>query len=226
MQEQQFNLEIIQTADGSKTIVNKDLQATYHSKHGALQESLHIFILHGLIATQKQFGNHLHIFEVGFGTGLNALLTAIEAEKNNLHIQYTSIEKFPISIQIHHDLQHQKHFPPHNQKLVNSIIESEWNNWQKISENFKLKKIHVDFLYHTFDSNYHLIYFDAFAPDHHQEIWDKAIFERIYEAMHHNGILVTFCAKGSFKRMLRSIGFRVEAIAGPIGKREITKAIK
>jgi len=226
MNSQLHHLEIITTADGSPSLFDKDLKASYHSKFGALQESKHIFIKHGLEFAFKKFNGNISIFETGFGTGLNAILSAIEASEHKQKIQYTSIEKFPLQKEIYDALQFEKLFSIEKQNAVDQILNCSWNQWHKVSNHFEIKKVDADILNYTLDSKYHLIYFDAFSPEINPEIWQKNILEMVYQSMLPGAILVSFCAKGSFKRLLKEIGFIVETLPGPIGKREITRATK
>ncbi len=226
MNSQLHPLEIIITGDGSPSLINKALQATYHSKHGAIQESKHIFIQHGLIPAIEKFGHKLSLFELGFGTGLNAILSAIEASKNHWQLHYTGIEKFPLNKDLYKALHLEKQFDMEQHHIVQNILESKWQQWQSVSSHFQIKKVQGDILDYPFDTNYHLIYFDAFAPETNPELWSKDILEKVYRFMLQGGIMVTFCAKGSFKRQLKDIGFKVESIKGPPGKREMTRAIK
>ena len=220
------HFDIIKTADGSNTILHKQIQATYHSVHGAIQESKFIYIEAGLNFAIKNLSQKLKVFELGFGTGLNALLAAIEAEKQSLDLHYTSIEKYPLPTDLHINLHFEKIINIPNENLFKSIYLCEWEKWHQISNHFSFKKIKQDILDYSFESNFDIVFYDAFAPENNPELWQKPILSHIYLHLNHGGILVTFCAKGTFKRLLKEIGFKVESLPGPVGKREITRAIK
>lgn len=215
-------LEIMDTADGSHTVRNKELGVTYHSTHGALHESMHVFIDAGLRYVSELF-QEISIVEVGFGTGLNTLLTYNESLKRDIAIHYRAAEKFPVEKEIV-DLLNYADTDPGN--VFHSLHELDWNTVHRISDSFRFEKIEVDIREYKPDGQIHLVYYDAFAPGTSPEMWEEEIFKRIYQAMVPGGCLVTFCAKGSIKRLLKTCGFKVEALVGPPGKREMTRAIK
>jgi len=228
----QINHQIIITADGSHTLFHEALNETYHSKNGALQESLHVFILNGLEHFINQNAVHtIHIFEVGFGTGLNAILTLMEATNKNIKINYTCLEAFPLSIDTISQLNYLKN-ETEVLKLFNKIHQCNWNEWVEINEHFSIYKMENKLEYittnlllkisHPFD----IIYFDAFAPDKQPELWTSTIFKSIFASMNIGSILVTYSAKGDVKRALREAGFIVKRLAGPIGKRHMLSAEK
>lgn len=217
--------ETIITEDGSHTFYVEHLDEYYHSIHGALQESMHVFIQSGLHHLPQQ---EITIFEMGFGTGLNAFLTYLEAKKNNQSINYFSIEAYPIEFSKAKQLNYAHELNQTNeQEAFLKMHQSNWNVPQSF-ENFTLSKIHQKI--EEFDENTiqkcDLIYFDAFAPSAQPHLWEENILKKMYNLLNPNGVLVTYCAKGSFKRMLKSLGFSLEALRGPIGKREITRATK
>lgn len=217
-------LEIKQTADGSDTLFNPGMDDTYHSINGAVQESMHVFIEAGLHQVKKQ---KLRIFEVGFGTGLNALLSWQEAHRLKLQIEYESIEAFPVAPDLISSLNYSELGTglPNDAFLL--LHQAVWNSCVVLEKNiFALKKIQADFTSFQFTERYDLIFFDAFAPDKQPEMWAEEGFSKIYQALHPGGILVTYCAKGEVRRRLQRAGFRVERLPGPPGKREILRAIK
>ena len=225
--------QLILTADGSHTLFNKALNETYHSKNGALQESLHVFIQNGLthFINQNQVET-IHIFEVGFGTGLNAILTLKEAMTRNLKIIYTCIEAYPLSIDTIKQLNYLKEESAILKSLFNKIHVCNWNEWVEINEHFsvykienKLEQISIKQLLQI-SNPFDMIYFDAFAPDKQPELWTTSIFKTIFETMKIGSILVTYSAKGDVKRALREAGFIVKRLAGPIGKRHMLCAEK
>ena len=217
-----MSLEIITTEDGSSSIINKNLNECYHSTSGAINESKHIFIENGLLACKKKVLNTL---EVGFGTGLNALLTQIICDKNKTINNYHSIENLPILSKDYLALNYCKQLNIKDDNFI-KMHNSSWGEKITISKYFSLLKINIDLQTFNPTTKYDLIYFDAFSPNKQPELWTYNIFKKLYENLNNNGILITYCAKGAFKRTLKEIGFEVSSIDGPIGKREITQAKK
>lgn len=220
------SLQRILTEDGSHTLLNTKLQEQYHSKHGAIQESLHVFIRMGLdiIIQQK---NVISILEIGFGTGLNAYLTLLEGAHNNVAITYTTIETFPIDTKVALELNYpQQVLNKTHDKLFEQLHEEKWNELIAITDQFKLLKLNTTL--EKFESNqlYDLIYFDAFSPKTQPEMWTVEQFSKLFHYMNNGALLVTYCAKGEVKRALKSAGFKVIGMPGPPGKREMTVAIK
>lgn len=210
-----------QTKDLSPTLFSETFQQTYHSIHGAISESNHVFIEHGLSEILKT-KSKISIFEMGFGTGLNAVLTWQYAIKNELDIQYYSIEKFPVEKNIYHEFKTQD---DQLNLLLSQLNQSKWGEVHKFNK-FQFQKSIDDLISIKFNQVFDLIYFDAFSPNAQPELWTESIFKKIYESMHSDGILVTYCAKGQVKRNLKTAGFLVESPAGPVGKREMTRARK
>ena len=218
-----FNPEIQITADGSHTLFIPEIEEHYHSVNGAIQESLHVYIEAGLNHSKK---HSINVLEYGFGTGLNAFLTSIEAEKRNLNIKYTSLEKYPLPNHITTQLNYTKEFSDKFQKYFEEIHACNWKKCCQISNNFQIEKIQTDFSEFQFKEDYDVIFYDAFAPDKQSDVWSQTIFNSIFEHTKPEGILTTYCAKGNIRRMLLSAGFQVERIPGPPGKREMLRAIK
>lgn len=218
------NLIIRQTADGSTTLFHEGLNETYHSIHGALTESRHVFIEKGVrFAAEKFTETTLEILEIGFGTGLNACLTLEFSKNTSTKIRYTSIEKFPLNESVWRALQ----FPGVDSDDLIKIHQAPWNLSVKFEPDFELLKIEGDALERHFSAGkFHVIYFDAFAPGKQPELWMPEIFSGLYETLHVGGFLVTYCAQGQFKRDLRSAGFTVESLPGPPGKREMVRATR
>lgn len=218
------DLRIIETADGSHSLYHAKLHETYHSTHGARRESEHVFLRNGLDAVNRT-ERIITILEVGFGTGLNAWLTALEAPKHNLQIQYTALEPLPLQEDIYLQLNFHEG-DPQQQALLIALHQSEWQRTIKISDNMFITKL-TDKIqnYHT-DEKFDLIYYDAFGPPAQPEMWTPQIFTSLYNMMHSNGIFVTYCAKGQVRRDLQESGFVVERLAGPPGKREMLRARK
>jgi tRNA U34 5-methylaminomethyl-2-thiouridine-forming methyltransferase MnmC len=215
--------QLVTTSDGSNTIFVPELGEHYHSIYGAVQESLHIFINAGLACCSA---NPLNIFEVGFGTGLNVLLSALRNSEEIRKINYTSVEKYPLSEDITKTLNYHLFTNKEGARIFESIHRAKWGVMQKITSNFNLLKIKADITKTSFQGSFDLIYFDAFGPDKQPEMWSKEIFEMIGAMTAVNGIFVTYSSKGDVKRRLKSCGFNVKTIPGPPGKREIIRAVK
>jgi tRNA U34 5-methylaminomethyl-2-thiouridine-forming methyltransferase MnmC len=216
--------EIIITADGSKSIYLPDWDESYHSKHGAVQEAYHVFIKNGL---DNILPNEISILEIGFGTGLNAFITFLEAEKRNLKINYTGVEAFPIdenevSQMDYADILHANNY----QNLFDKMHSVSWNESHFINEHFTLIKQHKRFEDIDDFEKYDLIYFDAFGFRVQPELWSADIFKSMYKALKSKGVLVTYAARTPIKKAMLEAGFLVEKLPGPPGKREMTRAIK
>jgi len=216
------------TDDGSHSIISEQFKESYHSRHGALKESLHVFINAGLKASKK---DHLQILEVGLGTGLNAWLTVLENEKLGKTIDFTGIEPYPISLEMAQSLNYPNVL--FNQKAeeeqissFHKIHEFEWETPMTFNEKFTFTKSKTTLENFSTEKKFDLIYFDAFAPNAQPELWTDAIFQQLFDLMAPEGLMVTYCAKGSVKRSLKAIGFTVETLEGPPGKREMTRAVK
>ena len=218
--------ELFITEDGSHSIQIPELNVSYHSKHGAIQESQHIYIETGLkhlSESQKK----ISVLEIGFGTGLNALLTLIEAEKNVLQILYDVVELHPLDSAFIASLNYLSLLQsPQLLKEFSFMHASEWNTTVKISEHFSLKKIRGDIRNVELTGSYDLVYYDAFDPSAQPDLWAADVFKRIHAVMDNRGILVTFCSKGEARRAMEDAGFSVFKLPGPKGKREIVRAIK
>ena len=222
-------LQLVVTEDGSHTLFNQDIQESYHSTHGALHESTHVFIGNGLRYTLDLYQKtSLTVFELGFGTGLNAVLTAIYAEQNQVNIIYESVEKFPLSQELALSLNYPELIEDTNAHLIFSKLhKSPWNQSQQISPYFGLKKIACGIEeYQAQQPCFDLCYFDAFAPSKQAEMWEIPILSKVYQLLTEGGILVTYSAKGQLKRDLKSLGFTVETLPGPPGKKEMVRAKK
>ena len=216
--------EIVKTSDGSTTIFLREMDETYHSTHGAIQEAEHIFIKNGLLPIQAGTNSSISIFEMGFGTGLNTLLTAISATSS---IQYTGIEAFPVEAELIKKLNYTELIGQEHNALYQAIIVSGWGEKIEITAQFYLTKVEQKIQDYVMSKNeYDLIYFDAFGPRAQAEMWDLEILKKMAEGLKPNGVLVTYCAMGQFKRDLKSLGLSVEALPGPPGKREMTLARK
>ncbi len=222
-------LIVIYTEDGSTSLFHNGLQETYHSVHGAIQESQHVFIeagLHHWLRVSKR--QTISILEIGFGTGLNALLTALAAEKVGVEIEYQTIEAFPLTMEMVTLLNYPVIIGTDNAKSVfENLHQADWNQPKKLSPYFDflkrdLRLQEADFSNETFD----LIFFDAFGPDKQPDMWERSNLVKLARAMKPQGVFVTYSAKGQLKRDLVSLGLLVEKIPGPPGKREMIRATK
>jgi tRNA U34 5-methylaminomethyl-2-thiouridine-forming methyltransferase MnmC len=217
--------KIILTKDGSHSISVPELNVTYHSIHGAIQESLYVFIEAGL----KYFSPTLRIkiFEMGFGTGLNALLTLMQAEQSVQPVHYTAVELFPLNNEEVNSLNYCSILnQPSYQPLFEKIHQSEWEKDIAITSHFTLHKSNTSLVNFSTHQPFNLLYYDAFAPAAQPELWTREIFEKLYTMMSPPGILVTYCSKGDVRRAMQSAGFVIEKIPGPQGKREMIRARK
>ncbi|MDO6470493.1 tRNA (5-methylaminomethyl-2-thiouridine)(34)-methyltransferase MnmD [Maribacter sp. 1_MG-2023] len=216
--------EIITTGDGSKTIQIMDWQEQYHSKHGAIQEAYHVFIKSGLDLFNDQ---KIQILEIGFGTGLNAFITLIEFEKRNLQIKYTGVEAYPVSNEELEQLNYIEELKSLSRKDDFDLMHSApWGQEIEISKNFSLNKQQKFFKEIDALNTYDLIYFDAFGARVQPELWTVEIFQIMFNAMKIGGCLVTYAAKGSVRRAMLEVGFLVERLPGPPGKREMLRVRK
>lgn len=217
--------KLIKTGDGSHSLYLEDLDENYHSVHGAIQESSHVFIEAGLNYFSK--AQNINILEIGFGTGLNTFLTLLANSNCSRDVNYHSIEKNPLDVEIIQKLNYSSLLCSDGKnELFENLHSARWDEVVSFENKFFLKKITGEVQSHQFNSKFDLVYFDAFGPRVQPEMWTTEIFEKIYKAMNTNGILVTYCAKGEVKRTLKNVGFTIESLKGPHGKREMTRAIK
>ncbi|MBC8616623.1 tRNA (5-methylaminomethyl-2-thiouridine)(34)-methyltransferase MnmD [Parabacteroides faecis] len=215
--------ELQETADGSHTLFIPEMDEHYHSVNGAVQESRHVFIEAGLHRQEKK---DITVFEVGFGTGLNAYLTLLAAENEDRSVDYFSVELYPLDPALVRALNYGDMICPEKKMLFTALHSAAWNEPVKITDHFTLHKIQGDNNSCTLPEDMDLIYFDAFAPDKQPEMWSQEIFDRLYAHTSEGGILTTYCAKGVVRRMMQKAGYSVERIPGPPGKREMLRAIK
>jgi len=217
-------LELKKTADSSLTLYVPDLDEHYHSYHGALQEANHVFIKNGIEAINSE---SVRVLEVGFGTGLNALLTACASDKLGCEINYIGVEAYPVATDLLGKLNYPSLIENYNAgAYYERIVHDRWEKEQKISKTFTLTKIERKIEKCEFDKKFNLIYFDAFGPRVQKEMWSDLNMKKMYDCLQLNGFLVTYCAQGQFKRDLKKVGFKVVSMPGPPGKREMVKAIK
>ena len=220
------DVKLITTSDGSHSLLNEELNETYHSVHGALQESQHVFINNGLrYFLELRPLDHLSIFEVGFGTGLNALLTIKALENLKTHVSYVSVEPFPIGKELWTSLNYTKVLGL--QDTFATLHRSSWETPNQITSQLLLLKRQTKL--QTIDlepKSFDVVYYDAFAPNKQPELWTIDILRKVIDAMKLNGVLVTYCAKGQLKRDLKELGLRVETLPGPPGKKEMVRATR
>jgi tRNA U34 5-methylaminomethyl-2-thiouridine-forming methyltransferase MnmC len=219
--------KLILTSDGSHTILLPESNVTYHSIHGAVQESKHVFIEAGLRSLNPARKTIVNIFEMGFGTGLNALLTMIEAEKLERAIHYEAIEQFPLDNKEIGSLNYCTQLGRQDLQMVfEQLHHCEWEKTIKLTPKFTFKKSAANLLDFETPETFELIYFDAFAPNVQPELWTKEIFDKMFEMLEQGGILVTYCSKGDVRRAMQAAGFVIEKLPGPPGKREMIRATK
>ncbi|QNK78937.1 tRNA (5-methylaminomethyl-2-thiouridine)(34)-methyltransferase MnmD [Winogradskyella undariae] len=225
---------IITTSDGSKTIQIEEWNEQYHSIHGAIQEANHVFMKHGLLYYYEKLDNKLteidteeiSILEIGFGTGLNTFLTLIEAEKLKLNINYVGVEAYPVQLEEIQQLNYIELISETHKAVFEKLHETPWEKPHLITSNFKLEKQQKFFKDINSENRFDLIYFDAFGARVQPELWTEDIFKIMYKALKENGVLVTYCAKGSVRRAMQAVGLTVERLPGPPGKREMLRATK
>jgi tRNA U34 5-methylaminomethyl-2-thiouridine-forming methyltransferase MnmC len=223
-----YSLKIITTEDGSSSIYIPELNETYHSVHGAITESKHVFIKNGLryLIGQKNPAA-INILEIGMGTGLNVLLTVLENRIFNLKISYTAIEAYPLPEELISQLNYVREIgSAGTEDIFSNIHTCDWNVDFNLSDKFIFRKVRgliQDF--NPGSEKFDLIYYDAFAPGKQPEIWDLPVLQKIVSSMNSSGIMVTYTAKGQLKRDLKSLGLKVETVQGPPGKKEMTRAV-
>jgi tRNA U34 5-methylaminomethyl-2-thiouridine-forming methyltransferase MnmC len=208
------------TADGSHTLFIPEMDEHYHSVNGAVQESYHVFIEAGL---QRMKSSSVRVLEIGFGTGLNAFLTLLHA---GVPVEYYTVELYPLPLDVVRSLNYGKIICPGKEELFRSLHMAAWDMPVKITDLFTLHKIQGDSNACALPGDIGLVYFDAFAPGKQPEMWNQDIFTKLYQSMIPNGVLTTYCAKGSVRRMMQEAGYSVERIPGPPGKREMLRATK
>ncbi len=217
--------KIFITSDGSSSIYLPDLDETYHSKHGAIQEAYHVFIKNGL----DLFSNHtpINIMEIGFGTGLNCFITYLESEKRNLKITYNGVEAYPLQAEEISQLNYVTELKAQKKAVIfQKMHHASWGKGHQIDTNFTLLKRKQFFKKIEDLNSFDLVYFDAFGANVQPELWSEEIFEKMYNSLKNNGVIVTYAAKGSVRRAMQKVGFEVERLPGPPGKREMLRGKK
>jgi tRNA U34 5-methylaminomethyl-2-thiouridine-forming methyltransferase MnmC len=214
--------ELVITLDGSHSLYRADIGEHYHSMNGAIEESGHVYIKMGLGAVEKK---EIQIFEMGFGTGLNALLSWKFAVERGLNIKYYSMEKFPLDTKLTEKLNYSSLLCTGDEDIFSSMHSAEWDRDVRFSD-FCLHKISGDILISNIPSGNDLVYFDAFSPEREPAVWELTVLEKVYDSMTDGGIFVTYSAKGDVRRNLQAAGFRVEKLQGAPGKMHMLRGIK
>ena len=216
--------EIIITSDGSTTIHLPDWDEQYHSKHGAIQEAYHVFIKHGLESISKK---KITVLEIGFGTGLNSFITLLETQKSHQLIDYVGVEAYPVAVDEVEKLNYVSELKANNSnELFQTLHTCAWEKKHQLTSEFSLHKRKQFFKDIEDENQFDLIYFDAFGARVQPELWTEEIFFKMFTALKEKGVLVTYSAKGSVRRAMQSVGFTVERLPGPPGKREMLRATK
>jgi len=216
-----MNRELRITEDGSHTVFFKDLDEPYHSIHGAIQESWHVFIEQGFLQLRQ---TSVRILEVGLGTALNLLLTVFSSEEKGTEVYYHAVEKYPLQPDEYNQLNFNKFFQGHGSEWLSVIHDAAWDKEVRITNWFTIFKERSDARAMKPMGIFDLVYFDAFAPDKQPELWSEEVFSMLAHLMNPGAILVTYAAKGSVRRTLQGCGFQVEKVPGPPGKREMIRA--
>ena len=221
--------EIIVTTDGSHSIAIPEMGVTYHSSHGAIQESMHVFIESGLRYLNKKNAapSDLSVLEMGFGTGLNTLLTAAEAASTGQHVYYETVEPHPLEISMALSLNYCDQLKrPDLKNLFRQMHECKWDTLVELTPHCSFKKINTSLINYTSGRLFNIIYFDAFAPDIQPDLWTIDVFKKMYSSMEANAVLTTYCSKSVVRKAMAGAGLKVEKIPGPPHKREMVRAVK
>jgi len=220
-------LEFVTTADGSKTIYNSEVGENYHSRHGALQESRHVFLNSGLVFyLNKTESTEASILEVGFGTGLNFLLSADYCSQNKIKLNYTGIEAYPLSLEMIGQTGYEHYLPPATWNDFLKVYPDSLKHPIDLNNYCQLQTAHCKLLDFSTDRKYDVVYFDAFASIHQPEMWDQEAITHTVQFLKPGGVFVTYAITGNLKRLLKSLDFAVEKAPGAPGKREMLRAVK
>ncbi len=218
------NHELFISGDGSHTLISPIFQTSYHSLHGAIQESEIVFINAGLEYLKAKSHQNIFVFEMGFGTGLNAILAKIWAAQNNIKLCYHTVEAYPVPMEVIYKLNY--HNIIGNQQDFIDLHHLSWSRLHTLSEYFDFCKWDGTLEEIELEPKFDAIFFDAFGPSTQPDLWNIGIMSKMYDMLNDGGVLTSFCAQGAFKRHLKSAGFMVDALPGPPGKREMTRAVK
>ncbi|TDP60898.1 tRNA (5-methylaminomethyl-2-thiouridine)(34)-methyltransferase MnmD [Flavobacterium dankookense] len=215
--------EIIQTKDGSTTFYLPELNETYHSKNGAIQEAYHVFIKNGFSLFERK---PISILEIGFGTGLNAFITSLESQKNNQIIDYVGVEAYPVSMDEAFTMNYVNQIDASKKEEFKKIHQMDWETPIQVNPTFHLTKRKQFFQDIADVEVFDLIYFDAFGYDVQPELWSDEIFLKMFNALKSGGILVTYACRTVIKNSMIAAGFKIEKLPGAPGKREMLRASK
>ncbi len=220
-----MKIELVITSDGSHTLYLPEMNEQYHSLNGAITESMHVYIENGFLQNKNQSSV---IFEVGFGTGLNALLTSIHAKKTKKHTVYYSIEKFPLDEILVNQLNYGQIISEEAQQVFRNLHECKWNTTVRVNSYFEIHKLNDDLKSCILEDilPFDVVYYDAFGPEKQPEMWKPDIFRKIADHTNTGGIIVTYSAKGEVRRQMASAGFAMERLLGPPGKKQMLRGIK
>jgi tRNA U34 5-methylaminomethyl-2-thiouridine-forming methyltransferase MnmC len=221
------DIKIILTADGSHTLYDPILNETFHSAHGAIRESAHVYIKNGLdyVLTYHEKKEPLRILEVGFGTGLNALLTLLAIQDNAASIHYTTLEPFPLDAALLEHINYHTQLGPEAKKYWDAIHLAPWEIETPITTRFNIHKMKATLLKSAFAHPFDLVYYDAFGPRKQPEMWTQENFDFLHTIMKPNSAMVTYCAQGQFKRNLAAAGFELTILKGPPYKLEMVRGL-
>jgi len=219
----QQRIQLVQTSDGSQTLSVDGGVEHYHSTNGAIAEALHVYIEAGLAPFA---GREVNVFEVGFGTGLNAMLAYQFAVCNATRVNYTSIERYPLPLDIAEKLNYPEQVDLDREKYFDALHSAPWDSMVALDAHFSLQKVEADLVEYTPSAGIDVVFFDAFAPDLQPQLWLLQVFEKVFNAMNDGGVLVTYSSKGFVKNNLREVGFSVKRLPGPKGKRHMILAQK
>lgn len=219
------NIQI--TADGSATVFVPGLDVTFHSRHGAMAESLHVYLDAGLDYYHHLYPEQrsLRVFEMGFGTGLNALLTLQYAAQHRLSIVYETVELHPLEASVVQQLNYASQLPG-TEEIFQTLHAAPWNEETALTDTFVLHKKNISLHDHQAEHPGHIVYYDAFAPGAQPDLWTEEVFKKLYDDLFPSGVLLTYCSKVDVRRALQVAGFAVQKIPGPRGKREILRATR
>ncbi|UXX80350.1 tRNA (5-methylaminomethyl-2-thiouridine)(34)-methyltransferase MnmD [Reichenbachiella carrageenanivorans] len=224
------DIQVIETRDGSSSLLIPEMNETYHSTHGAITESEYVFLKMGLDHFREKHKEQkiIRILEIGFGTGLNPWLTTMAVLGQEIDIRFTSIEKYPLAPDLVAQLNYKDQKSGEmSKKLFTKLHQATWEEESQISDQLTLTKVKTDIADFNPDSEcFDLIYFDAFAPSKQPEMWSYEVLRKMYDLLTPNGVFVTYCAQGQFKRDLKAVGFETEELDGPPGKKEMTRGTK
>ena len=218
------NMQIVSTGDGSHTVSSRFSAEHYHSTHGAVRESIHVFIRHGLDMLGPRI--RIRVLEMGFGTGLNALLTQLRARRLTQPVDFVSVDSEPLPRSIIDQLNYGRSVEGATGDMLNRLHDAPWGEVVPLEPFFQLQKLHTRIEEVQLEAPFDVVYYDAFGPAYQPELWTRDAFARMYDVLLPGGTIVTYCAKGQVKRDLRAVGFSVESLPGPPGKREMTRARK